>query len=78
MRIALTISERGTITLPKKLREILGLKMEDQLIAETVQDGILLRPAVTLPIELYNDERIAEFNVAEADLEEYLASRKQV
>jgi antitoxin PrlF len=76
MRIALSISERGTITLPKKLRDMLGLKREDQLIAETVKEGILLRPAVTLPIELYTDERIVEFNVAEAELEAYHASRK--
>ena len=77
MRVALTISERGTITLPKKMRKTLALKPEDQLIAETVKDGILLRPAVTLPIELYTDERISEFNVAEAELEAYHASRKQ-
>ncbi len=31
-------------------------------------EGILLRPALTEPIEIYSDERIAEFDEAEAKL----------
>ncbi len=59
---------RGVITLPAKLREALGLAADDQLIAETTPEGLLLRPAVTLPIELYSDERLREFEEAEAEL----------
>jgi hypothetical protein len=33
MKAALTISRRGTLTLPAKLRQSLGLKADDQLIA---------------------------------------------
>lgn len=51
MQAALKISRRGTLTLPAKLRQSLGLKADDQLIAETVPEGLLLRPAVTLPVE---------------------------
>lgn len=72
MRIPLTISSRGVITLPAKLRRILGLKADDQLIAETTPEGLLLRPAVTLPVELYSEARIREFDEAEADLAEVL------
>lgn len=68
MKTTLTITERGVITLPVKLRQALGLSANDQLIAETTPDGLLLRPAVTLPIEIYSDERLAEFDAAEADL----------
>jgi hypothetical protein len=46
----------------------MGLAADDQLIAETTPDGLLLRPAVTLPIELYSDERLREFEEAEAEL----------
>jgi AbrB family looped-hinge helix DNA binding protein len=73
MRITLTISNRGTITLPRKLREMLGIKADDQLIAEPTREGILLRPAVTFPIEQYSTTRIAEFDAAEAELAAYFS-----
>jgi AbrB family looped-hinge helix DNA binding protein len=52
MRTTLTISSRGVITLPAKLRKAMGLKADDRLVAETTPEGLLLRPAVTLPVEL--------------------------
>ena len=68
MKTTLTITGRGVITLPAKLRKALGLGADDQLIAETTPEGLLLRPAVTLPIELYSDDRLREFDEAEAEL----------
>ena len=68
MQVILTISSRGLITLPAKLRQALGLKADDQLIAETTPEGILLRPAVTLPLELYSPQRLQEFEAAESEL----------
>ena len=72
MKITLTITSRGVVTLPAKLRQAMGLKADDQLIAETTPDGLLLRPAVTLPIEIYTVEREREFDEAEKDLAEFL------
>jgi AbrB family looped-hinge helix DNA binding protein len=69
MKTTLTITGRGVITLPTQFRKALGISAADQLIAETTPEGILLRPAVTLPIELYSDERLREFAEAEAELE---------
>lgn len=77
MKTTLTVTSRGVITLPAKLRQALGLKAEDQLIAETTPEGLLLRPAVTLPIELYGDKRIREFDEAEAELARVLPRRKK-
>ena len=68
MKTTLTITERGVITLPAKLRKAMGLSADDQLIAETTPEGLLLRPAITLPIELYSAERLHEFDEAEAEL----------
>jgi AbrB family looped-hinge helix DNA binding protein len=68
MRTQLTITSRGVITLPASLRRALGLRAADQLIAEITPDGLLLRPAVTLPVEVYTPEREREFDEAEADL----------
>ncbi len=77
MKTTLTVSSRGVVTLPAKLRQALGLKPDDQLIAETTPEGLLLRPAVTLPVELYTGKRIREFDEAEADLDKALRSRKR-
>ena len=66
------------MTLPAKLRQALGIKADDQLIAETTPEGLLLRPAVTLPIEIYSDKRIREFDEAEAELEKVLRRKKKL
>ena len=34
---------------------------KDELIIERCEEGILLRPAFSVPIELYTEERIDEF-----------------
>ena len=73
MKATVTITSRGVVTLPAKLRQALGLKADDQLIAETTPEGLLLRPAVTLPVELYTPEREREFDEAEAELAAVLA-----
>jgi AbrB family looped-hinge helix DNA binding protein len=75
MKATLTISSRGLVTLPAKLRQAMGLKADDLLIAETTPEGLLLRPAVTLPVEMYTDKRIREFDEAEAQLAKALAAR---
>ncbi len=72
MRFLLTVSDRGLISLPIKLRRLLGLKAADQLIAESTGEGILLRPCVTLPIEIYSESHINEFDQGESDLQNVL------
>jgi antitoxin PrlF len=76
MQATLTINSRGVVTLPAKLRQAMGLKTDDQLIAETTPQGLLLRPAVTLPLELYTPERLQEFDDAEAELAAVLPKLK--
>ena len=78
MKTTLTVTDRGTITLPAKLRRQLGIKADDQLIAEATPEGLLLRPAVTLPVEVYSEARIAEFDAAEAELGEVLHRKRPV
>jgi AbrB family looped-hinge helix DNA binding protein len=77
MKATLTVTSRGVVTLPAKLRRALGLKADDQLIAETTAEGLLLRPAVTLPVELYSDKRVGEFDEGEAELDKLLRRRKK-
>ena len=76
MKTTVTMTSRGVVTLPAKLRQALGLRADDQLIAETTPEGLLLRPAVTLPVEVYTPAREREFDAAEAELAEVLARKK--
>ena len=77
MKTTLTVTSRGVITLPAKLRQALGLKADDQLIAETTPEGLLLRPAVTLPIEMYSEKRVREFDKAKAELDRVMPRKKK-
>jgi antitoxin PrlF len=56
-----TMNRRGVITIPAALRQEFGLRPNDDLIIERTPEGILLRPAVSVPIEIYTEERIREF-----------------
>lgn len=76
MKATITVTSRGVITLPAKLRQALGLKADDHLIAETTPEGLLLRPAVTLPVETYGSEREREFDGSEADLAAFFQRNK--
>ncbi|MBI4293893.1 MAG: AbrB/MazE/SpoVT family DNA-binding domain-containing protein [Betaproteobacteria bacterium] len=77
MKTTLIMTSRGVVTLPVKLRRALGLKADDHLIAETTPEGLLLRPAVTLPVEIYSEKRVREFDAAEAELEQFLRRKKK-
>ena len=77
MKATVTMTSRGVVTLPAKVRREMGLKADDQLIAETTPEGLLLRPAVTLPIEIYSKKRIREFDEAEAELDRVLRRRSK-
>ena len=73
MQALLTLDRRGGISLPPKLHSALGLKANDQLIAEMTSDGLLLRPVVMPSIEIYTEERIREFEEGEAELAAFFA-----
>lgn len=56
------LGQKGQVTIPKAILRSLGVSSETQLLVETTADGaILLRPAVVYPVEIYSDERVAEF-----------------
>jgi len=76
MPATITMNQRGTLTLPKHLRQALGMERGGVLMAVPAEDGgIILRTAVAFPIELYSDRRMAEFDRADADLGRRLASK---
>jgi AbrB family looped-hinge helix DNA binding protein len=61
MTKVISINKRGTLTLPKELRRRIGLAGGGQVVAEETSEGILIRAGATFPVEIYTDQRIAEF-----------------
>jgi AbrB family looped-hinge helix DNA binding protein len=60
------LGKTGQVSIPKAILNRLGLDGETMLLVETTADGgILLRPAGVYPIEIYTDERIEEFQIAD-------------
>jgi AbrB family looped-hinge helix DNA binding protein len=55
------IGKRGTVVIPVGLRRKYGFEEGSAVIAEARAEGVLLRPVVTLPLEIYTPERKAEF-----------------
>ncbi len=47
----------GAVVLPAKLRRRLGIEEGSFVVAEEREDGILIRPATMLPVEVYTPER---------------------
>jgi len=78
MTKVINISQRGTLTLPKEMRDKLGLSEAGQVVAEETAQGILIRAGVTFPVEIYTDERVAEFDrVNEQALRRYRLKSKR-
>ena len=77
MKVTLTVTDRGTITLPAKLRKEMGIEADSLLIAESTEEGILLRPAMALPVEVYSRDRLGEFAEAEQELEEWYSGESR-
>lgn len=66
------VGKRGMVVLPAKLRKRFGIEEGSYVIAEERDEGILIRPAVVTPIEMYTPERVAEFFLGSAiDKESY-------
>ncbi|MBN1309047.1 MAG: AbrB/MazE/SpoVT family DNA-binding domain-containing protein [Chitinispirillaceae bacterium] len=75
MTATIQINRRGTLTLPKELRKKLGLEKGGVVMAEEAAEGIVLRPAVAFPVEMYTDSRIEEFDKEDDALMRHLEKR---
>lgn len=73
------LGSRGTLVIPATLRRQYGLRTGSLIIAEPRDDGILLRPAVAVPIETYGPERRAELLLSTAiDEADYASAVEEV
>lgn len=74
-----TVGRRGTMVIPAHLRKKFGIEEGALVIVEERSDGILIRPAVAVPVEMYTPERIAEFLLSNSiGEEEYAKAREEV
>ena len=73
------VGKRGAIVVPAKLRRRFGIEEGTVVTAEEREDGILIRPAVVVPIEKYSPERKAEFLLSNAtNAVDYRKARAEV
>ena len=73
------VGRRGTIVLPASVRRRYGIEEGSMVLTEERDDGILIRPAMVLPVESYTPERKAEFLLSNAvDREEYRWAVREV
>lgn len=73
------VGKRGAVVIPSALRRRFGIEEGSLVLAEERPDGILIRPAVALPLETYTPERRAEFLLSNAvDVEDYAAAVREV
>ena len=73
------VGKRGVVVIPAPLRRRFGISEGSLVIAEEREDGILLRPSVTLPIERYSPQRRAEFLLSNAvDKDDYARAVEEV
>lgn len=55
------VGRNGTLVIPAKLRRRFALKEGGMVVLEETEDGISIRPAVAVPVEVYSARRRAEF-----------------
>ncbi len=73
------LGKKGTFTIPAALRKRFGMTDGSLVIAEEREDGVLLRPAIATPVEIYSDRQTAEFLLSSAvDTRDYEAARRDV
>jgi AbrB family looped-hinge helix DNA binding protein len=77
--IASKVGKRGAVVIPARLRRRFGLNEGSFVMAEEREEGVLIRPAAVMPIEVYSLRRRAEFLLNNAvDARDYRRARAEV
>lgn len=73
------VGKRGSIIVPARLRRKFGIEEGGLVVAEERPEGILIRPAAAIPVEIYTPKRKAEFLLSNAvDERDYEAAVEEV
>jgi AbrB family looped-hinge helix DNA binding protein len=75
---AAKVGKRGTVVIPARLRKQFGIEEGTSVLVEEGPDGVVIRPAVTVPVEAWTPERKAGFLLENAvTRKEYLRARRE-
>lgn len=73
------IGKNGTLVIPARLRRRYGLSEGSLVILDDLEEGLRLRPAMALPVEIYTDRRKAELLLNNAvDAADYRRAQREV
>jgi AbrB family looped-hinge helix DNA binding protein len=73
------VGKRGTVVIPAALRRRYGIEEGSFVVAEAREVGVLIRPALVLPVEVYTPERKAQFLLSNAiDAADYAGAVAEV
>lgn len=73
------IGKRGTIVIPARLRRRFGLEEGSVVLIEEGPDGVVIRPAAAVPLEIYSPERRAELLLENTiDPQDYAQAQEHV
>ncbi len=73
------VGRRGTVVLPARLRRKYGMQEGSLVVVDERPEGVLLRPAVAYPVEVYPPARVAEFLLNNAiDAADYARAVQEV
>jgi len=67
----ITVNERGALTLPKEIRQQVGIPNGGPMKVQVTSEGVLLVPIAAFPVEVYTKERLAEFSEEEGKLSKF-------
>jgi len=59
------VGERGQVTIPKKLRDRFGIKSKSSVVFELREDGIMIKPAVTVTLREFSEGFINDITKAD-------------
>jgi AbrB family looped-hinge helix DNA binding protein len=73
------VGKRGTVVIPARLRKRFGIEEGSSVLVEEAPEGVVIRPAVTVALEIYTPERRADFLLTNAaDARDYARARREV
>lgn len=73
------VGKRGAVVIPAKLRRKFGIEEGTSVLVEEGPDGVVIRPAVAVPVEVWSLERKAAFLLENAvDRADYEWARGEV
>ncbi len=73
------VGKRGTVVIPARLRRRFGMDEGSVVLVEAGADGVVIRPAAAVPVEVYTSERRAELLLENAtDADDYDRARDEI